>query len=139
MAVNSIYMVTHSTKYWNKFPVWFRNRLIFAELEPVLSHTEKSFIASYDRQFSTINKINQKIKTSFVNLFKYFLISAESFLLYDAIKKTILKSFFLFSPFHLILTLWIFSLCYFIPFNVRFTTYLSSQVLDSYFYLHLNF
>ena len=34
-------------------PVWLRNRLISAGLEPVPSHTEKACIASYYRQFST--------------------------------------------------------------------------------------
>ncbi len=37
---------------------WFRNRLIYAGLEPVLSFTSKSCIASYYRQFSTNIKIN---------------------------------------------------------------------------------
>ncbi len=39
--------------YW--FPLWLRNRLISAGLEPVYSHTEKSCIASYNRirQFPT--------------------------------------------------------------------------------------
>ena len=36
---------------------WLPNRLISAGLEPVLSHTEKSFIVSYYRQFSTNNKM----------------------------------------------------------------------------------
>ena len=38
-------------------PVWLRNRLISTGLEPVLSHIEKSCIASYYRQFSMNNKI----------------------------------------------------------------------------------
>ena len=38
-------------------PVWLRNRFISAELKPVLCHTEKSCIESYDRQFSTNIKI----------------------------------------------------------------------------------
>ena len=37
------------------FPVWLRNRLISAGLEPVTSNTEKSCIASYYRQFSRIS------------------------------------------------------------------------------------
>ena len=40
-----------------KFPVWLQNRLIFAGLEPVLSHTEKLCIASYYREFSTFIEI----------------------------------------------------------------------------------
>ena len=39
------------------FPVWPRNRLIFAGLEPFLIHTEKACIASYYRQFSMNDKI----------------------------------------------------------------------------------
>ena len=39
------------------FPVWFRNRLLSAGLEPVLNQTEKSCIASNYRQFSTNIKI----------------------------------------------------------------------------------
>ena len=39
------------------FPVWLRNRLISAGLEPALSNTEKSCIALYNRQFSTNVKI----------------------------------------------------------------------------------
>ena len=41
------------------YPVWLQNRLIFTGLEPFLSHTEKSSIASYYVQFST------NIKTGF--------------------------------------------------------------------------
>ena len=39
------------------FPVWLRNRLLSTGLEPVLSQTEKSCIASNYRQFSTNIKI----------------------------------------------------------------------------------
>ena len=39
------------------FPVWLRNRMISAELEPVLSYTEKLCIASYYRQFFTNIKV----------------------------------------------------------------------------------
>ena len=39
------------------FPVGLPNRLISAGLEPVQSHTEKSYIKSYYRQFSTNIKI----------------------------------------------------------------------------------
>ena len=51
------------------FPAWLQNRIISAGLEAVLSHTEKSCIISYYRQFSTKikNKIH-KINTSFVNM-----------------------------------------------------------------------
>ena len=43
------------------------NQLIFAGLKPFLSHTEKLFIVSFYRQFSTnINQI--KIITSFVSM-----------------------------------------------------------------------
>ncbi len=38
-------------------PVWLRNRLLSAGLEPVLSQTEKACIASNYRQFSTNIKI----------------------------------------------------------------------------------
>ena len=41
---------------WNiiwYFPIWLQNRFISVKLEPVLSHTEKSCIALYYRQFST--------------------------------------------------------------------------------------
>ena len=41
----------------NKFPVSLGNRLMSAVLEPVLSHTEKSCLVSYYRQFSTNIKI----------------------------------------------------------------------------------
>ena len=40
-----------------KIPVWLQNRLISAELEPVLSNTEKSCIASNYKQFSADIKI----------------------------------------------------------------------------------
>ena len=48
------------TIYIKLFPVWLRNRSLSAELEPVLSHTERSCIASYYKQFY----INIKIKTT---------------------------------------------------------------------------
>ncbi len=38
------------------FPVWLRNRLLSAGLEPVLSQTEKACIASNYRQFLRISK-----------------------------------------------------------------------------------
>ena len=38
-------------------PKWLRNRLKSPGLEPVLSHTDKSYIASYYRQFFTNIKI----------------------------------------------------------------------------------
>ena len=41
----------------NYFTVWLRNRLKSAGLEPILSHTEKSCIVSYYKQFSTNIKI----------------------------------------------------------------------------------
>ena len=60
------------------FPVWFRNRLLSAGLEPVLNQTEKSCIASNYRQFSTNIKI-KIIKLIPVLILKFFiLISAES-------------------------------------------------------------
>ena len=40
-------------------PLWLRNRLISAGLELVVSHSEKSCLASYYRQFSTNNKIKK--------------------------------------------------------------------------------
>ncbi len=46
-------------------PVWLRNRLLSAGLEPVLSQTEKAFIASNCRQFLRISNKNHKIKTQF--------------------------------------------------------------------------
>ena len=42
--------------------VWLRNLLISAGLEQVLSHTEKSCIASYNKQFS------RNIKTKIIKL-----------------------------------------------------------------------
>ena len=75
------------------FPVWLRNRLLSAGLEPVLSQTEKACIASNYRQFSTnIKIIIIKLKPSFVspglrpraadktgfNLKIFLLMSAES-------------------------------------------------------------
>ncbi len=48
-------------------PVWLRNRLISTGLEPVLSHTKKSCIASNYRQFST----NIKIPVLFSPGFRY--------------------------------------------------------------------
>ena len=83
------------------FPVWLRKRLISAVLEPVLSHTEKSCITSYYRQFSTNYKKNHKINNRFVEeslrylganytgfiliLQVFILTSVESCLYYDAI------------------------------------------------------
>ena len=49
-------------EYIKVFQVWFRYRLISASLDPVLSHDEKSCIASYFRQFST-NIKKYKINT----------------------------------------------------------------------------
>ncbi len=40
------------------FPVWPSTRLVSAGLEPVLSHTEKSCIATNYRQFFTNFKMN---------------------------------------------------------------------------------
>ena len=52
----------------NIFPVWLRNRLISAGLEPVLIHTEKLCIASYYIQFYTgLKMYNHNIKNSFVS------------------------------------------------------------------------
>ena len=42
--------------YGKHIPVLLRNRIISGGLEPVLSHTEKSCIATNCRQFSTNNK-----------------------------------------------------------------------------------
>ena len=55
---------------------WLRHRLISGGLEPVLSHTEKSCIASYYKQLSTNNEIkNHTINTSFVSLgYIYFIL-----------------------------------------------------------------
>ena len=39
------------------FPVWLRNRLLSAGLEPVLSQTEKACTASNYRQFLRISKL----------------------------------------------------------------------------------
>ena len=54
------------------FPVWLRNRLISAGLESALSHTEKSCIASYYKQYSTnfikIKNIRLIPTTSYVSL-----------------------------------------------------------------------
>ncbi len=48
------------------FPVWLRNRLLSAGLEPVLSQTEKACIEPNYRQFSTNIKIKIiKLKPSF--------------------------------------------------------------------------
>ena len=41
--------------------VWLSSRLIFDGLEPVLSHTKKSSIASYYRQLSTNTKYDNAI------------------------------------------------------------------------------
>ena len=43
------------------FPVWLRNELISAGLEPFLSHTEKLKIASYYRIFFTNIKIKIRL------------------------------------------------------------------------------
>ena len=50
------------------FLEWLRNWLLSAGLEPVLSHTEKSYIASYYRQSSKNIKISHKSITGFVSL-----------------------------------------------------------------------
>ena len=67
---------TYKTRFFNiivkNFPVWLRSRLLSAGLEPVLSQTEKSCIASNYRQFSTNIKIN------IIILIFFILISAES-------------------------------------------------------------
>ena len=47
------------TNQVNPDPLWLRNRLISAGLEPVLSHTEKLCLALYYRQFSTNTKIKK--------------------------------------------------------------------------------
>ena len=48
------------------FPVWLQNQLKSAELEPVLIHTKKFYIATYYRQFSTSIKIKTiKLKSVF--------------------------------------------------------------------------
>ena len=61
-------MVSYFLKKNNNFPVWLRNRLLSAGLEPVLSKTEKACIASNYRQFSTNIKIKIiKLKPSFVS------------------------------------------------------------------------
>ena len=44
-------------KYLVYFPVWLRNRLISAGLEPVINQTENPYVTSYERQFSTNIKI----------------------------------------------------------------------------------
>ena len=44
--------------------LWIRNRIISAGLEPVLSHTEKSCLPSYYRQFS----MNIEIKNHKINI-----------------------------------------------------------------------
>ena len=46
------------------FTVLLQNRLISARLEPVLSHTQKSYIVSYYSQFST----NSKMKNQNINV-----------------------------------------------------------------------
>ena len=51
-----------------EIPVWLRNRSLSAGLEQVLSHSEKSCIASYYRQFS----MNIKIKMALL-IFKLLL------------------------------------------------------------------
>ena len=47
----SLYFIYKHKKYLILFTVWLRNRLVFAGLEPVISHTKKSCIKSYYRQF----------------------------------------------------------------------------------------
>ena len=53
----SPFLYKFSEPLWKKkkknFPVWLPNQLISGELEPILSHTEKSRIVSYYRQYST--------------------------------------------------------------------------------------
>ncbi len=50
--------------FYKFFPVWLRNPIISAGLELVLTHTKKSCIASYYKQFSTntyyLNKNHKK-------------------------------------------------------------------------------
>ncbi len=41
------------------FSIWLRNRIISAGLEPVFSHTEKLYLASYYRQFLQLLKYKQ--------------------------------------------------------------------------------
>ncbi len=67
-----IYIETRMTtskkaKLGKTFTVWLRNQLIFGVMEPVLTHTEKSCITSYYRQFSTNIKMKITINTSFVS------------------------------------------------------------------------
>ena len=52
-------LISNFYNFWPKIfaPVWLGNRLIYAGLEPVLSHTIKSCIASYYSKFSTNIKI----------------------------------------------------------------------------------
>ena len=62
------------------FQVWLLNRLLSAGLEPVLSQTEKSCIASNYRQLSADIKMkNFKIKSS-INLVICNLIFVENWL-----------------------------------------------------------
>ena len=80
---------SHQVSYQGKL----QNRLISSGIESVLGHTEKSYTASYYRQFSTNIKVyNHKIKTSIfspfllplkanktgLNFILFILISAES-------------------------------------------------------------
>ena len=89
-----------NTSHFSFFQLWLRNRLMSAGLEPVFSHAEKSCIALYYRQFFTNIKIKiiklipvccsgfcplEPNKTCLSILF-FNLISAESCLIYDAIK-----------------------------------------------------
>ena len=48
-------------------PVWLRNRMISAGLEPVPSYTEKLCITLYLKKIATNIFKNHKINTSFVN------------------------------------------------------------------------
>ncbi len=60
-------LIIFKSKKWIYFPVWLRNQLLSAGLEPVLSQTENSCIASNYRQFSKNIKINHKNNTNFLS------------------------------------------------------------------------
>ena len=60
--INNFKLITY-------FPVWLRNRFLFAGLEPVLSQTEISCIASNYRHFSKYIKMKIRIKTGFNLIF----------------------------------------------------------------------
>ena len=66
---------TNTGRY--QFSVWLQNRSISTGLEPVLSHTEKSCIASYYWQFSTNIKI-KIIRYQFINLVLWYLLSIKT-------------------------------------------------------------